>query len=217
MASVTKARNVTAPENSVGQWIGYCLWHGTQEILTETVESINALNGSKYELRPVEGGKQVRLPDEDGTLKQIDHAIFLNDSPIVIAESKWLKDQRHLNDKGSWLKLMREIVREAGTIKQAILVLAGPWEAYREQMEKRGFAVIISPVESVYEALLQNGIKIAIDPTRNAFIDPKGTLNTLLDEIEELLDKDLNPFSIIGKQMLGPRRSEIEDTLRKLL
>lgn len=216
-ASIAKARLVTAPENSLGQWIGYCLWHGTQRVLNETVDSINSSKGSNFELLPTEGSKQVRLPDEDGTLKQIDHAIFQSDKPVIIAESKWLKDQRHLNDKGSWLKLMREIVREAGTIKKAVLVLGGPWDTYRDLMEKRGFHVIITSVDDVYEALLNNGINIQIDPVRNAFIDPKGTLTSLLDVIEDKLNKDLNPFAEIGLEMLGDRKSEIENAIKGLL
>ena len=217
LASIAKARLVTAPENSLGQWIGYCLWHGTQQVLTKTVDSFNSTKCTTYELRPTEGSKQVRLPDEDGTLKQIDHAIYLNDVPVVIAESKWLKDQRHLNDKGSWLKLMREIVREAKTIRQAVLVLGGPWDTYREQMENRGFHVIITTVDEVYEALRINGVNVQIDPTRNAFIDPKGTLSTLLNVVESKLLQGVNPFAEIGLQMLGNQKSEIEKAISNLL
>ena len=217
LASIKKARNVTAPENSLGQWIGYCLWHGTQTILTQVVGEVNKSRKTVFELRPFEGGKQVRLPDEDGTLKQIDHAIFLNDEPIIIAESKWLKDQRHLNDKGSWLKLMREIVREAESIRKAVLVLGGPWDSYRAQMENRGFSVIITSVGEVYEALKYYGVKIEIDPTRNAFIDPKGTLETLLNVIEDGIKKGTNTYAEIGLRMLGDRRKLIETTIVEIL
>ena len=217
LASIEKARNVTAPENSLGQWIGYCLWHGTHSILGDVVLQINKSKRARFELRPVEGGKQVRLPDEDGTLKQIDHAIFLNDEPIIIAESKWLKDQRHLNDKGSWLKLMREIVREAETIRKAVLILGGPWDSYRNQMENRGFAVIITSVDKVYDALKYFGVEIEIDGTRNAFINPKGTLETLLDVIQEGITKGTNAYAEIGLRMLGDRRSLIEETIAEIL
>jgi hypothetical protein len=218
LASIKKARMVTAPENSLGQWIGYCLWHGTQLILSQVVNEINSSKTTSFELHPIEGGKQVRLPDEDGTLKQIDHAIYNDQEPIVIVESKWLKDQRHLNDKGSWLKLMREIVRESKSIKRVVLVLGGPWENYRSQMENRGFSVIITSVEEVYKSLSSFGVKIDIDPVRNAFIDPKSTLGTLLNVIEEGINRDINMYAEIGLKMLGPsHRKEIEETVYELL
>ncbi len=217
LASIKKARNVTAPENSLGQWIGYCLWHGTQTILADIVYEINKDKKVSFELRPFEGGKQVRLPDEDGALKQIDHAIFSNNEPIIIAESKWLKDQRHLNDKGSWLKLMREIVREAETIRKAVLVLAGPWDSYRAQMENRGFSVIVTSVDQVYDALEYFGVKIEIDGARNAFINPKETLDTLLNVMEVGINKGTNTYTEIGLRMLGDRRKQIEDTVADIL
>lgn len=217
LARIAKARKVTAPENSVGQWIGYCLWHGSHAVFGSTVEKYLETHVLDLELKPGEGDKQVRLPDSDGTLKQIDHAFFIKGKPVVIAESKWLKDQRHLNDKGSWLKLMREIVRESDSVEQAVLVLAGPWESYRAQMENRGFKVIITSVEDVYAALKKHGVIITIDATRNAFQDPGATLTSFLDVIEKMIEKDPNPFATIGKSMLGDRVKLIETIIKEVL
>ena len=217
LSRIAKARKVTAPENSVGQWIGYCLWHGSHSVFGSTVESYLEDHDLNLELKPGDGDKQVRLPDSDGTLKQIDHAFFVNGKPVVIAESKWLKDQRHLNDKGSWLKLMREIVRESDSVEQAVLVLAGPWESYRAQMENRGFKVIITSVDDVYAALKKHGVVITIDQKRNAFEDPGATLNSFLNVIEKMIEKDPNPFATIGKSMLGDRIRLIEKTIEEVL
>lgn len=217
-ASIKKARGVTAPENSVGQWIGYCLWNGAHSIFESTLHDFNESNKTKFRLKPLEDDKQVKLPDSDGTLKQIDHAFFDGETPIVIAESKWLKDQRHLNDKGSWLKLMREIVGSTPSILESILILAGPWDSYRAQMEGRGFKVVITDVSTVYQALKKHGVTIKINEQRNAFENPKQTLESFLDVVETSLDQgDQNPLATIGLSMLHGNKSVVEKTVKEAL
>ena len=155
----------------------------------------------------------MRLLDDFGDLKQIDHAVFKGKKPKVIIESKWLKDKRHLNDKAAWIRQLEDIVTE-NSVNKALLVLAGPWEGYRDRMEKRNFGVVIIEVDHVYKALRSNGIKISIDSTRDAYVDPERTLHQLLDVIEaRIAAGDKDPVGTIGLSILDHHRSEIERQL----
>jgi len=215
LKQVAKARKVKAPENSVGQWIGSCLWHGTHSVLSDVFESHRG-RLRNLELRPQAGGKNVRLPDDDGTQVQIDHAFFLRNDPWLIAESKWLKDKRHLNDKGSWLKQLSEI-RRVNSVSEVLLVLGGPWSQYEARMTNRNFKVVITPVEQVYLALKEFGVDITIDQAFNAYADPAGTLAALLDAIELLAATDATPLATIGLEMLGPQVTVLSDLTNDLL
>ena len=208
---------MTAPENSLGQWIGYFLDRATHLVLEEALQSKVHAKLQPLDLRPKEDGPLVRLLDDFGDQKQIDHAIFKDDMPKVIIESKWLKDKRHLNDKAAWIRQLEDIVAE-NSLNKALLVLAGPWDGYRDRMEKRNFGVIIIEVEHVYKTLKSNGIKISIDSTRDAYIDPEKTLNQLLDVIEaRIAAGDKDPVGSIGLSIVGHYRTEIEKKLADAL
>jgi hypothetical protein len=210
---IERARIVTAPENSLGQWIGYFLDRATHLVLEQALQSKVHAKHHPLELRPKEGGPLVRLLDDFGDQKQIDHAVFKNDVPKVIIESKWLKDKRHLNDKGAWIRQLEDIVTE-NSVNKALLVLAGPWDGYRDRMEKRNFGVIIIEVDHVYKTLKSNGIDISIDRSREAYVDPESTLNQLLDVIESRIAAgDTDPVGSIGLKILDHHRSEIERQL----
>jgi len=211
--AINKAREVTAPENSLGQWIGYFLDRATHLVLEQALQLKIHAKLQPLDLQPKEGGPLVRLLDDFGDQKQIDHAVFKNKEPRVIIESKWLKDKRHLNDKAAWIRQLEDIVNE-NAVNKALLVLAGPWEGYRDRMEKRNFGVIIIEVDHVYKTLKSNGIKISIDSTREAYVDPERTLNQLLDVIEaRIAAGDRDPVGSIGMSILDHHRSEIEREL----
>lgn len=211
--AINKARVVTAPENSLGQWIGYFLDRATHLVLEQALQLKIHAKLQPLDLQPKEGGPLVRLLDDFGDQKQIDHAVFKNEEPRVIIESKWLKDKRHLNDKGAWIRQLEDIVIE-NSVNKALLVLAGPWEGYRDRLEKRNFGVIIIEVDHVYKTLKSNGIKISIDSTREAYVDPERTLNQLLDVIEtRIAAGDRDPVGSIGLSILDHHRSEIEREL----
>ena len=211
--AINRARVVTAPENSLGQWIGYFLDRATHLVLEQALQLKVHAKHQPLDLQPQEGGPLVRLLDDFGDQKQIDHAVFKDDLPKVIIESKWLKDKRHLNDKAAWIRQLEDIVTE-NSVNKALLVLAGPWDGYRDRMEKRNFGVIIIEVDHVYKTLKSNGIKISIDSTRDAYINPEKTLNQLLDVVEERIAAgDTDPVGSIGLSMLEHNRSEIERQL----
>lgn len=211
--AINKARVVTAPENSLGQWIGYFLDRATHLVLDQALQLEIHAKLQPLDLQPKEGGPLVRLLDDFGDQKQIDHAVFKNEEPKVIIESKWLKDKRHLNDKVAWIRQLEDIVAE-NSVNKALLVLAGPWEGYRDRMEKRNFGVVIIEVDHVYKTLKSNGIKISIDSARDAYVDPEKTLNQLLDVIEaRIAAGDLDPVGSIGLAILDHHRSEIERQL----
>ena len=211
--AIDKARVVTAPENSLGQWIGYFLDRATHLVLEQALQLKIHAKLQPLDLQPKEGGPLVRLLDDFGDLKQIDHAVFKDNEPRVIIESKWLKDKRHLNDKAAWIRQLEDIVTE-NSVNKALLVLAGPWEGYRDRMEKRNFGVIIIEVDHVYKTLKSNGIKISIDSTKEAYNDPERTLNQLLDVIETRIEAgDTDPVGSIGLAILDHHRPEIERQL----
>ena len=120
LKSVEKARKVTAPENSLGQWIGYIVDSGTRVILNEIGREIEETKKIKIEICPLSGEGQIKLKNSLGQEKQIDHAIRIDDEYVLIVESKWLKDQRHLNDKGSGVLMMKDILKVNKKIKVII-------------------------------------------------------------------------------------------------
>lgn len=214
---IEKARVVTDPKNSLGQWIGYAWDAGTRVVMSEAVDSHNLRTGSRLTLQPGLDGKVVRLPDDFGDEKQIDHTVMRGSKPLIIAESKWLKDKRHLNDKGSWIRLLAEVV-EINRVEGTLLVLAGPWDSYRERMEKRGFDVVIASVDEIYAALATYGVKIRIDKTREAYIEPRTALNEYLDAVENLISEGhSDPFGVIGLDLIGAHRKDLERRIARLL
>lgn len=216
-SQIEKARIVKDPKNSLGQWIGYAWDAGTRVVLSEAIDLYNSKNGSKLSLQPGLGGKIIRLADDFGDKKQIDHTIMRGSKPLVIAESKWLKDKRHLNDKGSWIRLLAEVV-EINRVAGTLLVLAGPWDSYRERMEKRGFNVVIASVDDIYKALKTFGVNIRIDRSREAYIDPRKALNKFLDAVEGLISEgQSDPFGVIGLRLIGRHRKDLERKLVYLL
>ena len=201
---IDKARDVKRADSALGQWIGKLIDRATHVCLEEIVES----SSLGLSVLPEQGGRQVRLPDDFGDLRQIDHAVCA-EKILLICESKWLKDKRHLNDKGSWIRLLADVA-EVNEIAHVMLVLAGPWESYRSRMERRGFKVSITPVAEVYEGLREHGVDITIDESREAFDHPEEALTSLLDVLEGHLNSGVaDPVALLGGTILQNQIPEI--------
>lgn len=213
---IAKAKAVPAPENSLGQWIGYIVDDGTAAILDEIVGELVKETGRKFTAVPQKGDKTIRLRNSLGQDKQIDHAIKEGDTYVLIVESKWLKDQRHLNDKGSWILMMGDILFENKKIKGIVVVLAGPWESMREVIEKRAEAVIV-PTQEVYDCLSELGINIPLDSVRNAYRDPEESLANLLAVAEAAVDKGVDFTRDAGYKLLKSYKSELKKKIKKFL
>jgi len=208
MASIAKARTVPAPENSLGQWIGYFIDEGTSAILEEFCPLISTPK-QNIDFKPKEGDRDIKLLNTLGQSKQIDHVITINSQIEIIVESKWLKDKRHLNDKGAWILMMNDILSHNTYLKGIIVILAGPWEGMRPAIEKRAKTIII-PEDFVYEVLSKYGISIEIDPIRNAYKNAGGMLNTLLDIIENEAKTGYDLVKEIGYQIISNKKDLIK-------
>lgn len=213
---IANARSVPAPENSLGQWIGYIVDDGTSAVLDEVVAELVEETGRKFIAAPKKGEKTIRLKNSLGQNKQIDHAIKENDIYKLIVESKWLKDQRHLNDKGSWILMMGDILFENKNLKGIVVVLAGPWESMRSVIEKRAEAIMV-PTQEVYDCLSGCGIDIPLDLLRNAYKDPAGSLAKFLLVAERAVDNGIDFTRDVGYKLLKGYKPELKQKIKKLL
>ena len=213
---INKAKSVPAPENSLGQWIGYIVDDGTSVMLEEIVGELRKQSGRNFDAIPKKGEKSIRLKNTLGQDKQIDHAIKEDKVLRLIVETKWLKDQRHLNDKGSWILMMGDILLENKNLKGVVCVLAGPWESMRTVIEKRAEAVII-PTQTVYDLLNKNKINIPLDLSRNAYKDPEGSLLKLLKEVERSAEDGIDFCRKIGYELLCNYKNDLKNKIQKLL
>lgn len=213
---IANARSVPAPENSLGQWIGYIVDSGTSAVLDEIVGELIKETGRKFIAVPQKGEKTIRLKNSLGQDKQIDHAVKESDVYKLIVESKWLKDQRHLNDKGSWILMMGDILLENKNLKGIVVVLAGPWESMRGVIEKRAEAVIV-PTQEVYDCLSELGIDIPLDSVRNAYKDPARSLAKFLSVAERAIDSGIDFTRDAGYKLLKGYKSELKEKIEKLL
>ncbi len=213
---IANARSVPAPENSLGQWIGYIVDDGTAVILDEIVGELVKETGRKFIAVPQKGDKTIRLKNSLGQDKQIDHAIKESAVYKLIVESKWLKDQRHLNDKGSWILMMGDILLENKNLKGIVVVLAGPWESMRSVIEKRAEAVMV-PTQEVYDCLSKHGIDIPLDLVRNAYKNPGKSLAGFLTVAEQMIDKGIDFTRELGYELLKSYKSELKGKIKRLL
>jgi hypothetical protein len=213
---IASARIVPAPENSLGQWIGYIVDDGTSAVLDEIVPELVKETGRKFTVSPQKGEKTIRLKNSLGQDKQIDHAIKEDGVYKLIVESKWLKDQRHLNDKGSWILMMGDILFENKNLNGIVVVLAGPWESMRSVIEKRAETVIV-PTQEVYDCLSGYGIDIPLDLVRNAYKDPGGSLANFLSKAEQAVDDGTDFTRDVGYNLLKGYMPELKQKIEKLL
>lgn len=211
----SKARNAKSHASSLGQWIGSIVSDGVsivwEEILIEYEEYLL--------MQPERGQKQTYLFNTRGQKKEVDDIICdKKNNPIVISESKWLKDARHLNDKGAWVALMSEIKQQNNTVKGAISILAGPWNSGGNMDAlNQVVRVILINTDDVYAILNKFGIEIEIDNTRNIYKNPSEPLNKFMDLIDIYADKKIDIISSLGYELVKKVSSSMRNAFEEIL
>lgn len=212
--SYKKAFDTKDASSSLGQRIGKLVSKGASAIYHEILREING-----YELgKPIKGKKSIRLPNTLGKKKEIDDVIVTSDSkrPVVLCESKWLKDQRHLNDKGAWVTLMREVQLANSTVRGLIAILAGPWASELPAISQR-VKVIAIHTNEVYERLQDDGIHIRIDTERNIYDNPMEALEGILSRVHAELKNGNDYLKSVGYDLLSNRKNAIHEAILNFL
>lgn len=211
---IKRARTTTAPENAVGQWIASFFEAGVTNSLKEIVNPL-----PDYELVPPNGRKTWRLPNVYGEKRQIDYVISeraLGGKPVIIIEDKWLKDQRHLKDKGSWIIAMQGIQKANPSIRGIIAILAGEWNEGTINAINQVAHVFHIPTEGIYNKLKEVGIEVVIDKEREAFVDPARLLEDILTAVETRLpDEDV--ITELGKEIVKDIVPDLKKTIMDIL
>lgn len=212
---IGKAKAAESPASSLGQWIGGIVSSGVTQVL-ETILSTNNQYGL---MKPATGKKRTTLPNARGQQKEIDDVVCNSQGqPIVLSESKWLKDARHLNDKGAWVALMSEVKQANPTVKGIIAVLAGPWSA-GGNVDALNKIVKVVPIgiAEVYTLLSTYGVAIEINTTRNIYLNPKDALDTLLALVEEKASEGVHQIATMGLELVGPHQDEIRKAIDDII
>jgi len=214
-ARIERAKNADSPASSLGQWIGALVSKGTTLVLRDILKGY-----SDYSLmKPDKGKKRTTLINIRGQNKEIDDVIVNGDNePVIISESKWLKDARHLNDKGAWVALLPEVKQANETVKGAISILAGPWDA-GNNIEALGKVVRVVPItiKEVYRLLSEHGIDIEINEERNTYLHPKETLADLLTFFQSKAKSKVDAISSLGLELVEPHKNLIKTAIDEIL
>ncbi len=211
----SKARVSTSAASSLGQWIGLVISTGTTLIWSEIVAKHQ---GYKL-LRPEKGQKRTYLQNTLGQKKEIDD-IICNDKnePILISESKWLKDARHLNDKGAWVALMSEVKQQNTSVKGAVSILAGPWDAGgNSEALNNVVQTILIPTNDVYRLLEEQGIKIEINTVRNMYEKPEIPLAKYMDLIDQYAANGVDLIATLGNELVGRYKTLMESAFERII
>lgn len=210
-----KARSSKAHASSLGQWIGAIVSDGTTQIWEEIL-----CERKDFKLKKPEAGKsRTYLSNTRGQEKEIDDIICDSSGrPIIISESKWLKDARHLNDKGAWVALMSEVKQQNISVKGAVSILAGPWDAGgNTDALNHVVQVVLIKTDDVYDLLSHHGIEIRIDHERNMYDHPEIPLNKYMDLIDEYADRKVNFVSSLGYELVRKSKSAMIIAFDKII
>ena len=112
--------------SALGQQIGALFDEAIRDLLRELASQL------EFELlSPQEGKHLLHLTPAHGVAKQIDHIIVARGQrdPLVVVELKWLKDSRHIYDKGGWIEGLAKIKQHNPTIRGVLAILAGYWSS----------------------------------------------------------------------------------------
>lgn len=207
-----------------GQLIGEAF----EQVVWSFIQSYLEESYPEYEMMEAkDGAKRVTLDMLGGSARQMDTIIAAkgSDDPVVLLESKWLKDARHHNDKGAWILQLREVGKQYPSIRGAAAVLAGYWtEGVGIMLLQEGGveAVLVATDEEVYgtlqphlDAFLGNDTFIMdAKEMRKSYPRPWDLANCLID----LQNRDLLP--LVANSWLDFERSETEtgrDRIREAL
>lgn len=212
---IARARKTTAPENAVGQWIAGFFEAGVSYLLDSIIKK---LPSKDFSLKLPPNRKTWRLESRYGEFKQIDYVISnKNREPVIIIEDKWLKDQRHLKDKGSWIMELRAVQEANPSIRGIVAILAGEWnETTIKTLGKVAHVFHIS-TKTVYNNLKKIGIQVKIDEDRNAFENPAELLEKILDVVESKLNNNIDIIEEVGKRIIKKISTSLEKTMKTIL
>ena len=196
--------------SALGQQMGALF----DEAVLDLLHELSAI--LEFELVSPPKGKHLQhLTPIHGIPKQIDHIIAAKgqSDPLVVVELKWLKDSRHIYDKGGWIEGLAKVKQGNPTVRGALALLAGHWSPkIIQQLEFGGGvrAIVMLNVDEMYSLLRQYGVDIQIDKERNAIANAEAAL-------EHFTKLSGTPRAQIKKQIAAKGRAEVEKALRHFL
>jgi hypothetical protein len=212
---IRKARTTEAPENAVGQWIAGFVEAGVLYYLESIMRE---LPSNEFSMRPPIGSKTWHLLNRYGEEKQIDHLISdKRGDPVLVIEDKWLKDQRHLKDKGSWIMVLKAVKEATPSLRGSIAVLAGDWNETTLGVLRKLSHVFYIPLKTVYDNLKDAGIEVRINRKRQAFEKPEELLERILSVVETKLDENVDIMTEVGKKIALCVAEQLKATIIELL
>ena len=173
------------------------------------------------------GGGQMRLVT--GSNKQIDGRIQ-NDSTnriTLIGESKWLKDQKHQNDKGGWiLAIPSTLIPRYPSVSGMFCLLAGPWantSAHNSINANPFFRSVLISYQAIVDFLNRELlVGYQVDEDGN-IIDPRELMMRWCDAEDPFLANDEDPYVAWACRLLeleidsSSVNERIQSSLRELI
>ena len=196
--------------SALGQQMGALFDEAVLDLLHELSTTL------KFDLVSPPKGKHLQhLTPIHGIPKQIDHIIAAKgqSDPLVVVELKWLKDSRHIYDKGGWIEGLAKVKQGNPTIRGALAILAGHWSPKIIQQIQFGGGVrviVMLNVDEMYSLLRQYGVDIQIDKQRNAIANAEAAL-------EHFAKFSVTARAQIKNQIVAKGRAEVEIALRDFL
>jgi hypothetical protein len=192
----TKGRPIQDWNSISGQRIGEILQAMMDISFEEFVEEYSDTEGNP-QLTSLGGGNMELIT---GNRKQIDGRIQNEEDNriILIGESKWLKDQKHQNDKGGWiLALPSTLIPNYPSVSGMFCLFAGPWvgtSAHDSISVNTFFRSVVISFEQMVNFLNE---ELEIDYRLNEdnnLVNPREIIERWCDAEDEYLEADENPY-----------------------
>lgn len=143
-------KNVSNYASALGEAVGKLIEESLIRGIEEEVVSRN------YTIAPY------KLRNGSSNVYQIDAVIFdVNNNPVLLLESKYIRYKKHNRDKASWLCVAHHSLRKTyPTIRKSIAVLAGNWSAPSKSLLRSfGVDIIELPFEKIVETFASHNIQ----------------------------------------------------------
>ncbi|ACS32659.1 hypothetical protein [Thermococcus gammatolerans] len=194
--------------STLGEDLGRILEDSIHEILLEFSKKHKNVKVSREE----------KWKDRDGDEHKLDFIIYVNNKPVVVLESKFLRYKKHMRDKGSRvIDSLTEIRKRYPSIAMAIAILVGNWtKGSLKAMDHKKIKTITLPLEKFSEIFKKFKIEINWDEKDRvtpflSLLKLKMILNkeefsdvVLLDNISYTSDPLTNIKEDIKKQISKP-------------
>lgn len=195
----TSGAELNKHAEGVGQRIG--------EILQSVLDLCLFKAASKYHLHSIGGGRWYTFSGKKKSIQIDGRIVDSNNRPLLAAESKWLKDGRHLNDKGAWINdLPNSLIPANPTIKGIFALLAGPWRDSRTtiRMEAQGMRVVLIDYDEMVGFLKGIGLQYEQSDSKGGkrLLNTKKTLLQFCDIEEEILMNDKDPYTVWANKLM---------------